>query len=63
MKFAMFGDIHFDFYFNPSSVVSQRGFDAKFKTLLESSPADVLLIPGDIGHNNQPTAQLPNQKT
>jgi hypothetical protein len=52
MKFAILGDTHFDFYFNPNSVVSQRAFDAKFKTLLESSPADVLLIPGDIGHYN-----------
>jgi metallophosphoesterase superfamily enzyme len=52
MKFAILGDTHFDFYFNPNSIVSQRAFDAKFKTLLESSPADVLLIPGDIGHYN-----------
>jgi len=57
MKFAILGDPHFDFYFNPSSVVSARAFDAKFKTLLDVAPADVLLIPGDIGHYNSQNIQ------
>ncbi|MDP3587263.1 MAG: metallophosphoesterase [Sulfuricurvum sp.] len=57
MKFAILGDTHFDFYFNPNSVVSARAFDAKFKTLLDNAPADVLLIPGDIGHYNAQNIQ------
>jgi predicted phosphodiesterase len=57
MKFAILGDTHFDFYFNPSSAVNERAFDAKFKTLLENAPADVLLIPGDIGHYNAQNIQ------
>lgn len=57
MKFAILGDTHFDFYFNPNGVVTERQFDAKFKTLLEGAPADVLLIPGDIGHYNSQNIQ------
>lgn len=57
MKFAILGDTHFDFYFNPGSAVSARAFDAKFKILLENAPADVLLIPGDIGHYNAQNIQ------
>lgn len=57
MKIAILGDTHFDFYFNSNSVVSKRSFDAKFKSLCEKSPADVLLIPGDIGHYNTQNIQ------
>lgn len=57
MNFAILGDTHFDFYFNSGSAVSARAFDAKFKTLLESAPADILLIPGDIGHYNEQNIQ------
>lgn len=52
MKFAIMGDTHFDFYFNVQSAVSARLFDSKFKELIESNPADVLIIAGDIGHYN-----------
>jgi DNA repair exonuclease SbcCD nuclease subunit len=52
MTFAILGDTHFDFHFNPNAPVTERLFDAKFKSILEANPADVLLIPGDIGHYN-----------
>lgn len=56
MKFAIMGDTHFDFYFNAQSAVSARLFDSKFKELIESNPADVLIIAGDIGHYNAQNA-------
>lgn len=52
MTFAILGDTHFDLHFNPNAPVTEHLFDSKFKSILELSPADVLLIPGDIGHYN-----------
>ncbi len=52
MKFAIMGDTHFDFYFRTDKVVSDAKFDAKFKAIIESNLADVLIIAGDIGHYN-----------
>ncbi len=52
MKIAIMGDTHFDFWFSSSGIVSEQKFDSKFKALLESAPADVLVIAGDIGHYN-----------
>lgn len=52
MKFAILGDTHFDFHLSSNSPVTERLFDDRFKHFLEASPADVLLLPGDIGHYN-----------
>lgn len=52
MTFTIFGDTHFDRHFKPSHLISDDMFDEKFKATFEASPADVLLIPGDIGHYN-----------
>jgi len=50
MRFALLGDTHFDFWLNHN--FKEKHFDMHFRTLLEAAPADVLLLPGDIGHYN-----------
>ena len=50
MKFAILGDTHFDFWLNTN--FKEKHFHLKFRKLLESTQADVLLLPGDIGHYN-----------
>lgn len=52
MRFAILGDTHFDFHLSSNAPVTERLFDMRFRPLLEASPADVLLLPGDIGHYN-----------
>jgi len=50
MTFALLGDTHFDFWLNHK--FKEKHFDLHFRVMLEASPADILLIPGDIGHYN-----------
>lgn len=50
MKFAILGDTHFDFWLTQN--FKEKHFDMHFRAMLEASPADVLLLPGDIGHYN-----------
>lgn len=50
MKFAILGDTHFDFWLNTN--FREKHFHLQFRKLLESAEADVLLLPGDIGHYN-----------
>lgn len=50
MKFAILGDTHFDFWLNTN--FKEKHFHLQFRKLLESAQADVLLLPGDIGHYN-----------
>lgn len=50
MKFAILGDTHFDFWLNANFI--EKHFHLRFKKLLESVEADVLLIAGDLGHYN-----------
>ena len=52
MTFAILGDTHFDFHLSANAPVNEHLFDMRFKHFLEASPADVLLLPGDIGHYN-----------
>lgn len=55
MKFAILGDTHFDFWLNAN--FREKHFHLKFRKLLESAQADVLLLPGDIGHYNAQNLQ------
>ena len=50
MTFAVLGDTHFDFWLTQN--FQEKHFDVHFRAMLEASPADVLLLPGDIGHYN-----------
>lgn len=50
MRFALLGDTHFDFWLPQN--FREKHFHMRFRTLLEAAPADVLLLPGDIGHYN-----------
>lgn len=55
MKFAILGDTHFDFWLNAN--FREKHFHFQFRKLLESAQADVLLLPGDIGHYNAQNLQ------
>ena len=50
MKFAIMGDAHFDFWLDQN--FKEKHFNMHFREMIEAAPADVLLIPGDIGHYN-----------
>ncbi len=55
MTFAILGDTHFDFWLGLN--FNERHFRQQFGSILEAAPADVLLIPGDIGHYNAQNIQ------
>lgn len=55
MKFAILGDTHFDFWLLTN--FKEKHFHLQFRKLLESAEAEVLLIPGDIGHYNAQNLQ------
>lgn len=55
MKFAILGDTHFDFWLLTN--FKEKHFHLQFRGLLESAQADVLLLPGDIGHYNAQNLQ------
>lgn len=55
MKFAILGDTHFDFWLLTN--FKEKHFHLQFRKLLESAQADVLLLPGDIGHYNAQNLQ------
>jgi hypothetical protein len=50
MTFALLGDTHFDFWLTQN--FKEKHFDLHFRAMLEATPTDLLLIPGDIGHYN-----------
>lgn len=50
MRFALLGDTHFDFWLDQN--FKEKHFTMHFGKMIEAAPADVLLIPGDIGHYN-----------
>lgn len=50
MRCALLGDTHFDFWLTQS--FKEKHFHMHFGAMLEAAPADVLLLPGDIGHYN-----------
>lgn len=55
MKCAILGDTHFDFWLLTN--FKEKHFHLQFRKLLESAEADVLLLPGDIGHYNAQNLQ------
>jgi predicted phosphodiesterase len=55
MKFAIIGDTHFDFWLLTN--FKEKHFHLQFRKLLETVEADVLLLPGDIGHCNAQNLQ------
>jgi len=52
MTIDILSDIHLDFYFR-SHRVKEEAVERLFSPIFTPSPADVLIIAGDIGHDNQ----------
>lgn len=52
MKVDILSDIHLDFYFK-NTTINEEDVKDLFSHIFTQSPADILIIAGDIGHNNQ----------
>ena len=66
MKIDILSDLHLDFYFKPH-LTTQENVVSFFEPIFTQNNTrkigDILIIAGDIGHYNEPTAQPPNLNT
>jgi len=53
MTIDIISDLHIDFYFKDSKQINKRVVLQLFDRIFRNKQSDILIIPGDLGHNNQ----------